>query len=170
MNPPFFQTRVEGQEDMTRVEDLVAASLGGENGKCSFLRSHAFQALRMAALYFPERAPLRADHGPTGLSVSLQNNVVGLAWMGPIESVASFQDALVEFKPHPAALEYKPQLLEEEDRARWTKARPALSAEEELALSTAGPDELKQRFGRKNRDPGPHPRKRPRTVFHEPPR
>jgi hypothetical protein len=105
MNPPFFVKRVTTPEDMAVVEATIASSLGGEGGKCAFLRSQSFLALRLAALYFPTRcnhAPCVTVHSPTGLVVTLHQSFFSLAWLGTIESVDSIQDAMLTFRPHEA--------------------------------------------------------------------
>ena len=156
MNPPFFSAKVGGPSDVARVEEAITASLCGENGKCAFLRSTDYLALRMAALYFPARAPLRAYHSSTGLVVMLSADLTfSLAWMGVIESVESIQDVLCEFKPHPAGLQYLPDQIEPEDRVRRSRPLPALNAQEREALERA-PEEETARLLKRNKS---HPQR-----------
>ena len=66
-------------EDMALVESEIARHLGGEGGRCGWLRSRDYMRLRLSALYFPylcTTEPLSVHC--QGLRVSLLNGTVTL--------------------------------------------------------------------------------------------
>jgi hypothetical protein len=51
-----FTIKIEGKDDMSRLEEVVVGLLGGEHHRCSFLRSGEFVRLRNLALYHKFRS------------------------------------------------------------------------------------------------------------------
>jgi hypothetical protein len=72
---------IQGQQDMTKLEQTVACLLGGEHHKCSFVRSQDFIKLRLQALYHPaaQRAPL-VVYGE-GLKICLDNDNLATVYL-----------------------------------------------------------------------------------------
>lgn len=68
-------------EEMTEVELEVANRFKGEKGKCSFLRSAAFQKLRRMALYGEDDEGFSVYHN--GLKMTLENKEVTVEWVEP---------------------------------------------------------------------------------------
>ena len=62
---------ITATRDMDDIEAAITRELGGEKGRCAFLRSQSYLRLRMAALYRDEmnRTPCTVYH--EGLKVSL---------------------------------------------------------------------------------------------------
>jgi hypothetical protein len=46
-----FSSFIETKEDMNHMEKTLVGLLGGERGKCAFMRSKEYVALRLRALY-----------------------------------------------------------------------------------------------------------------------
>lgn len=51
MQRAVLSIKIRGQEDMARLEQTIGVLLGGENHKCSLMRSKDFVSLRLRALY-----------------------------------------------------------------------------------------------------------------------
>ena len=58
----LFSIRVTNKQDMAKLEEVVASLLGGERGKCSFIRSHEFVQLRLKALYPRKQDAVRTQN------------------------------------------------------------------------------------------------------------
>ena len=69
MNNTIIQRYITSTRDMDDIEGAITAELGGENHRCSFLRSQSYLRLRIAALYKPDQAPCAAYFA--GLKVAL---------------------------------------------------------------------------------------------------
>jgi len=65
-------------DDLSAVESAVARHLGGEHGRCPWLRSQAYQKLRLAALYFVEHPGNMSVHH-RGLKITLEGGRVTIA-------------------------------------------------------------------------------------------
>lgn len=66
-------------DDLSAVEFEIAARFKGERGKCAFLRSAAFQRLRLRALYQPELEDEFIVYF-NGLKMTLCNRLVTIEW------------------------------------------------------------------------------------------
>ena len=75
MTSVIMERYITSNRDMDDIERAITAELGGENGRCSFLRSQSYQLLRMAAIYKTNPAKYTAYHG--SLAVSLEGTVLG---------------------------------------------------------------------------------------------
>ena len=60
------------KEDMSRLEEILGDFLGGEQHKCSFVRSSEFVHLRLTALYKPVGADPLVVYGE-GLKIVLDS-------------------------------------------------------------------------------------------------
>lgn len=71
MSNVIMERYITATRDMDDIEAAITRELGGENGRCAFLRSQNYLRLRMAALYRDERdrTPCTVYH--EGLKVSL---------------------------------------------------------------------------------------------------
>lgn len=71
MTNVIMERYITATRDMDEIEAAITLELGGENGRCSFLRSQSYLRLRMAALYRDDRdrTPCTVYH--EGLKVSL---------------------------------------------------------------------------------------------------
>jgi hypothetical protein len=58
MREKVFSIKIQGKEDMTKLESVVGGLLGGEQNKCSFVRCQDFVHLRLCALYNKGETPL----------------------------------------------------------------------------------------------------------------
>jgi len=71
MTNVIMERYITATRDMDDIEAAITRELGGENGRCAFLRSQSYLKLRMAALYRDarDRTPCVVYH--EGLKVSL---------------------------------------------------------------------------------------------------
>jgi hypothetical protein len=63
MSTVIMERYITSHRDMDDVESTIAAQLGGENGRCAFLRSLSYRLLRMAVLYKQDQRSYTAHHG-----------------------------------------------------------------------------------------------------------
>jgi hypothetical protein len=75
MTSVIMERYITTNKDMDDIERAIAAELGGENGRCAFLRSQSYQLLRMAAVYRTNPAKYTAYHG--SLAVTLESTGLG---------------------------------------------------------------------------------------------
>ena len=75
MTSVIMERYITTNKDMDDIERAIAAELGGENGRCAFLRSQSYQLLRMAAVYRTNPAKYTAYHG--SLAVTLEGTQMG---------------------------------------------------------------------------------------------
>jgi len=81
MKQKVFSRLVVGNKDMVELESMVGSLLGGEDNKCSLIRSSDFVKLRLRALYDREEkgGSLPMHVFGEGLQISLdQGNVVSV--------------------------------------------------------------------------------------------
>ena len=58
MRQKVFSIKIQGKEDMAKLESVIGGLLGGEQNKCSFTRCQDFVNLRLCALYNRGETPL----------------------------------------------------------------------------------------------------------------
>jgi hypothetical protein len=69
------------KEEFAAVEQEIAARFKGDRGKCSFLRSSAFQRLRIRALYQQSEEDFTVYYN--GMKIVLSNGQVKMQWIKP---------------------------------------------------------------------------------------
>ena len=69
MTNVIIQRYITTTRDMDAIEAAITTELGGENHRCSFLRSQSYLMLRLAALYKEKQPPCAAYFA--GLKVAL---------------------------------------------------------------------------------------------------
>lgn len=69
------------QEEFSAVEQEIAARFKGDRGKCSFLRSSAFQRLRIRALYQKSEEDFTVYYN--GMKIVLSDGNVKMQWIKP---------------------------------------------------------------------------------------
>lgn len=68
MTQVIMERYINSYSDMDAVEAEIAAQLGGEDGRCNFLRSWNYRLLRAAVFYKPDQKFSSVHHG--GLTIS----------------------------------------------------------------------------------------------------
>lgn len=82
MKQKVFAKRIENKKDMAELESTVGSLLGGEDNKCSLIRSNDFVQLRLRALYSREGgAPLPLHVYGEGLQISLDKDNVASVFL-----------------------------------------------------------------------------------------
>jgi hypothetical protein len=79
MRQKVFVQHIRGKEDMTLLESTIGNLLGGEQNKCSFVRSSEFVQLRLCALYDRGVRPVHV-YGE-GLQISLGRDNVASVYL-----------------------------------------------------------------------------------------
>jgi hypothetical protein len=75
MTDVIIERYIASTRDMDDIEAAITAVLGGENHRCSVLRSQSYLRLRVAALYRDDQAPCVAYLA--GLKLSLACSAAG---------------------------------------------------------------------------------------------
>ena len=71
MTNVIMERYITATRDMDDIEAAITRELGGENGRCAFLRSQSYLRLRMTALYRDDRVRTPCTVYHEGLKVSL---------------------------------------------------------------------------------------------------
>lgn len=79
MRQKVFVQRIQGKEDMSRLESMIGSLLGGEHNKCSLIRCSEFIQLRLRALYGKGVPPVHV-YGE-GLQISLDADNVASVYL-----------------------------------------------------------------------------------------
>lgn len=80
MKQKVFSKRIEGKRDMAELESTVGSLLGGEDNKCSLVRSSDFVRLRLRALYGRGKAQHLHVYGG-GLQISLDPDNIASVYL-----------------------------------------------------------------------------------------
>jgi hypothetical protein len=75
MRQKVFSVKVGCKQDMAKLESVVGGLLGGEQNKCSFVRSQDFVNLRLCALYNRGETPLSIYGENIQISLDTEKNV-----------------------------------------------------------------------------------------------
>jgi hypothetical protein len=79
MRQKVFMQPIRGKEDMALLESTIGSLLGGEQNKCSLVRSSEFVQLRLCALYDRGTRPVHV-YGE-GLQISLGRDNVASVYL-----------------------------------------------------------------------------------------
>ena len=79
MRQKVFVQPIRGKEDMALLESTIGSLLGGEQNKCSLVRSNEFVQLRLCALYGRGARPVHV-YGE-GLQISLEKDNVASVYL-----------------------------------------------------------------------------------------
>jgi hypothetical protein len=95
MPTKIFSTQIQNKADMAAMENMLTSLLGGERNKCSLIRSHDYQSLRLRALYRRAKdkdAPTLVMYGE-GLKITLDSDNVGAIFLLEPETIETDEDA-----------------------------------------------------------------------------
>lgn len=105
MSNVIMERYITATRDMDDIEAAITRELGGENGRCAFLRSQSYLRLRMAALY-------RDDRDRTPCTVYHEGLKVSLGWTAGRKQVTLQHFCCQEYhQEEPDAAHRKSQLL-----------------------------------------------------------
>jgi hypothetical protein len=127
MKQKVFARSIQGQKDMAELESTVGSLLGGEDNKCSLIRSSDFVQLRLRALYGRGVPPPVHVYGE-GLQISLdQANVASVFLL----SVSAEDDVILGKKRSEPDSERSPDRVDH-DLARLCVEQGACPSPEDL--------------------------------------